>query len=136
LLAAIAPDGQGDGRPRLAARDLDAERVGVVDRGAIDRHDDIARFDTCGLGRAAGHDFPHEDAARVGAASLLRGLRRQRFDDDAELTALINCCITLRAMFDGIAKPIPMLPPDVDRICELMPTSSPCAFTSAPPELP
>ena len=44
--------------------------------------------------------------------------------------------MTLRAMFDGIAKPMPMLPPDGDRICELMPTSSPRVFTSAPPELP
>ena len=33
--------------------------------------------------------------------------------------------MTCPAMFDGIAKPIPMLPPDGDRICELMPTSSP-----------
>src|SRR2546430_46101 len=39
-------------------------------------------------------------------------------------------------MFDGIAKPMPMLPPDSERICELMPTSSPFVFTSAPPELP
>ena len=39
-------------------------------------------------------------------------------------------------MFDGTAKPMPMLPPDGDRICELMPTSSPAVFTSAPPELP
>ena len=39
-------------------------------------------------------------------------------------------------MFDGMAKPRPMLPSDGDRICELMPISSPPAFTSAPPELP
>ena len=36
----------------------------------------------------------------------------------------------------GIAKPMPMLPSELDRICELMPTSSPFVFTSAPPELP
>ena len=31
---------------------------------------------------------------------------------------------------------MPMLPPDGDKIWELMPTSCPCVFTSAPPELP
>ena len=44
--------------------------------------------------------------------------------------------MTLRAMFAGIEKPMPMLPPDGERICELIPTSSPSVFTSAPPELP
>ncbi len=32
--------------------------------------------------------------------------------------------MTFRAMFTGIAKPRPMLPPEGDRICELIPTSS------------
>ncbi len=44
--------------------------------------------------------------------------------------------MTLRAMFAGIANPIPMFSPVPDRICELMPISSPLVFTSAPPELP
>ena len=48
----------------------------------------------------------------------------------------ISCVMTLCAMFAGMAKPMPMLPPDGDRICELMPISSPCVLTSAPPELP
>ena len=39
-------------------------------------------------------------------------------------------------MLAGMAKPMPMLPPEGDRICELMPISSPCVLTSAPPELP
>ena len=39
-------------------------------------------------------------------------------------------------MFDGIAKPMPMLPPERDRIAELTPISSPRRLTSAPPELP
>ena len=33
--------------------------------------------------------------------------------------------MTLCAMLAGIAKPMPMLPPDGERICELMPISSP-----------
>ncbi len=41
-----------------------------------------------------------------------------------------------RAMFTGIAKPMPMLPPVREMIAELIPTSSPLKFTSAPPELP
>ena len=48
----------------------------------------------------------------------------------------ISWSITFFAMFDGIAKPMPMLPSPGVRICELMPTSSPFVFTSAPPELP
>ena len=42
----------------------------------------------------------------------------------------------LRAMLTGMAKPMPMLPPERDRMALLMPTSSPLRFTSAPPELP
>ena len=36
----------------------------------------------------------------------------------------------------GTAKPMPTFPPVRLMIAELMPTSSPCMFTSAPPELP
>ena len=39
-------------------------------------------------------------------------------------------------MLLGMAKPMPMLPPDGESICELMPISSPAVLTSAPPELP
>ena len=35
-----------------------------------------------------------------------------------------------------MAKPMPTLPPEGVKIIELMPTSSPRRFTSAPPELP
>ncbi len=49
---------------------------------------------------------------------------------------LISWFITIFIMFDGIAKPMPMLPPVRERIAELMPTSSPLRLTSAPPELP
>jgi len=31
--------------------------------------------------------------------------------------------MTSDARFDGIAKPMPLLPPEVEKICELMPTS-------------
>lgn len=39
-------------------------------------------------------------------------------------------------MFDGIAKPIPTLPPFGPKMAVLIPISSPLRFTSAPPELP
>ena len=39
-------------------------------------------------------------------------------------------------MSTGTANPTPSPPPPVDRICELMPTTSPLALTSGPPELP
>ena len=40
------------------------------------------------------------------------------------------------AMFTGIEKPMPTLPPVRERIALLMPTTSPDMFTSGPPELP
>jgi len=40
------------------------------------------------------------------------------------------------AMFTGMAKPIPMLPPEPLKIAEFMPISSPPRLISAPPELP
>ncbi|MNV31650.1 hypothetical protein D3C71_1229650 [compost metagenome] len=36
----------------------------------------------------------------------------------------------------GIAKLMPMYPPDAEKICELMPTTSPRVLSSGPPELP
>ena len=44
--------------------------------------------------------------------------------------------MTFLAMLDGMAKPMPMLPPEGDTICELMPISSPRVLMRAPPELP
>ena len=44
--------------------------------------------------------------------------------------------ITTFIMLAGIAKPMPMLPPERDRIWLLMPISSPRRLISAPPELP
>jgi hypothetical protein len=39
-------------------------------------------------------------------------------------------------MLEGMAKPIPILPPEVDKICELMPINSPVESMRAPPEFP
>ena len=80
-------------------------------------------------------------APRTCEAEAARDVGRDRLDRHAEHAAAdlplsISCVMTLRAMFAGIEKPIPMLPPDGDRICELMPISSPSVLTSAPPELP
>ncbi len=46
------------------------------------------------------------------------------------------CAMIDFAMFTGIAKPMPMLPPERLKIAELMPISSPARLISAPPELP
>ena len=43
---------------------------------------------------------------------------------------------TARTMLDGIAKPMPWLPPEREKIAVLMPTSRPPMSTRAPPELP
>ena len=37
---------------------------------------------------------------------------------------------------EGVAKPMPIEPPDGDRIAVLMPITSPCMLNSGPPELP
>ena len=41
-----------------------------------------------------------------------------------------------RTMLEGIAKPMPMLPPEREKIAVLMPTSRAVMSTRAPPELP
>src|SRR6266478_1025160 len=48
----------------------------------------------------------------------------------------MSCSMTALTILTGMAKPMPILPPSLDRIAELMPISSPFKFTSAPPELP
>ena len=48
----------------------------------------------------------------------------------------ISWPITLRTMFTGMAKPMPMLPPERLMIAALMPTRLPFRSISAPPELP
>jgi len=39
-------------------------------------------------------------------------------------------------MLEGIEKPMPMEPPEREKMAVLIPTSSPAMFTSAPPEFP
>ena len=43
---------------------------------------------------------------------------------------------TTLTMFTGMAKPMPWLPPDCEKMAVLMPMSRPALSTSAPPELP
>ena len=47
-----------------------------------------------------------------------------------------NCCSTSRAQLDGMAKPMPTLPPLGEKIAELMPMTLPSMSNSGPPELP
>ena len=44
--------------------------------------------------------------------------------------------MTARTIVEGIAKPIPWLPPEREKIAVLIPTSRPAMSTRAPPELP
>ncbi len=53
-----------------------------------------------------------------------------------EKLKVTSCSITALTMLTGMAKPMPILPPSLDNIAELIPISSPFRFTSAPPELP
>ena len=46
------------------------------------------------------------------------------------------CSSTVRASDTGIAKPMPIEPPDCEKIVLLMPIRLPAVSTSAPPELP
>ena len=52
------------------------------------------------------------------------------------LPYLINCPMTPLAIFEGVEKPIPMLPPDGDNIIVLMPITSPSILNKGPPECP
>ena len=52
------------------------------------------------------------------------------------LPCAMSCFITSPERLVGIAKPMPALAPEGEKIIELMPTNSPRRFTSAPPELP
>ena len=48
----------------------------------------------------------------------------------------IACATTVRTMLEGMAKPMPIEPPEREKIAVLMPTTAPSMSTSAPPELP
>ena len=84
------------------------------------------------LRRAAGLDVAHQRPARVCQAEALRQVGRHALHRHAQLRAVHHAVarsagrLTARAIVEGIAKPRPMLPPEGDRICALMPTSSPC----------
>ena len=52
------------------------------------------------------------------------------------LPSAISCATTVLTVFDGTAKPIPMLPPDDDSIWLLTPITRPFRSSSGPPLLP
>ncbi len=47
-----------------------------------------------------------------------------------------NCAITGWTVAEGVAKPMPIDPPEGDRIAVLMPITSPARLNSGPPEFP
>ena len=47
-----------------------------------------------------------------------------------------NCSMIGTTVLAGVAKPMPMEPPDGDRMAVLMPITSPSMLNSGPPELP
>ena len=42
----------------------------------------------------------------------------------------------MRAKFEGMAKPMPIEPPDGEKMAELIPITSPSRLNMGPPELP
>ena len=48
----------------------------------------------------------------------------------------MSCSLITRAMLEGMAKPMPLLPPLGEKIAVLMPTTRPRRSMSGPPELP
>jgi hypothetical protein len=101
----------------------------------------IARLHTGVLGRTVAIHRIHQHAANIGKPHGLRQVGSNLLNAHAQLPRLtlppfFNCSMTLCAVLEGIAKPMPMLPPKVERIWLLMPIGSPRVFTSAPPELP
>ena len=49
---------------------------------------------------------------------------------------MISCLITGWAVDEGMAKPIPTLPPDGEKMAVLMPITRPFKLNMGPPELP
>ena len=47
-----------------------------------------------------------------------------------------NCAMIGTTVSEGVAKPMPIEPPDGDRIAVFIPITSPCMSNSGPPELP
>ena len=86
--------------------------------------------------------LPHLGDHRPGRDAELVGDRLgEGGDADAEVGVLDRAAgddlgTIEETVLDGMAKPMPSLPPDSLLICVLTPTTRPAAFRSGPPELP
>ena len=119
------------------------ERVAVGHRLAVHGRDHVPALEAGAPRPGCRRHRAHQRALALRrgpgscASSELHALHRHaELATAAPCPSFTSCAMTFSPCVDGIAKPMPMLPPEGDTICELMPTSSPLVFTSAPPELP
>ena len=93
-----------------------AQDVAVGDGGAVDRGDDVAPMDAALCGGAAGctslTSAPRTcDKPRLRAMSDVTGWIVTPSSPRRTWPLSMSCVMTLRAMFAGMAKPIPMFHP-------------------------
>ena len=143
---AVAQDLEGDLVARREAQHLQVERIGAVDRKAVDGGDDVTGLEAGVVGRAARHDR----AALVGAAAdpgaggdrkglLLGDLGVDLAVDDADVRSR-DGFTGLGLLDDGLGQVDGEREADavvdMPACAVVMPMSSPSPLKSAPPELP
>ena len=139
---ALAHDDHVDG---LADRRLahDARQIlALLHVDAVELQDHVAGLDAGRLGRALVVDAGDQRAARRAEAEALGDVVVDVLDAHAEPAAarLAELAGAGRSpawpAMAGTAKPMPIEPPEGDRIAVLMPITSPSMLNSGPPELP
>ena len=113
----------------------------IGDRFAVDRGDDVAVLEAGRGRRRVLLGLGDERALGVLEAEAVGDILRDRLDLHPEpaardLAVVLQCWTTPLATSLAMAKPMPTLPPDGEKIAVLTPTTSPSALKVGPPELP
>ena len=141
--AAIAPDLSSTGLLAGSPATMRGRSRICVDLVAVEGQDDVALLEPR-LGRPGSFGTTSATSAPFGSSRPSAGgdLRRHLLDLHAEPAALDRAVlaqaasITGLARLDGMAKPMPTLPPLGEEIAVLMPITWPSRLKVGPPELP
>jgi hypothetical protein len=128
--------------PMPPRREAVAEALGIVDADAVDCDDHVRRagrlrrrprIDHAGDHRAGRPIEPEPVGERPAVSACSRAPNQGRRTVVAPVLARST---TTRTMAEGMAKPMPTMPPPREKMAVLMPMSRPLMSISAPPELP
>ena len=138
---ALADDPDVDGLANRGLADDARQVLRFLHLDAVELDDHVARLDAGRLGRALLVDAGDQRAARRAEAEALGDGVVDVLDAHAEpaaagLAELRELVDHGLGRADGTEKPMPMEPPDGERIAVLMPMTSPSMLNSGPPELP